>query len=214
MTRTFRLAPALAALVLAVTGCPKDDTTTTTTPPPATGTATPAETGAPVATATASPSTTSPDAATGRWNVRYDWSGGLSIYHHYSLAIEGDDTAKVVFKVKPMRQDEVTVEDTLTAGEFAELKGLFAAVNFDEVTTKPRKVRVMDIGQTTISREVAGAAKHEVVENPAQQAATDIKPLRVWLDQRVRLYLEKSGVGPKKKAAPSPSPAASPANTP
>lgn len=203
MTRSLRFAPALVAVVLALTGCPKDDTTTTTTPPPAT--ATPAETASPLTTPAAVPTA-------GTWSVRYDWSGGLSIYHHYSLAIEGADTAKVVFKVKPMRQEEVTVEDTLDAAQVAELKGLFEFVKFDEVTTKPRKVRVMDIGQTTIAREVDGK-KHEVMENPAQQAATDIKPLRQWLDQRVRMYLEKSGVAPKK-SAPAPAPAASPAKTP
>jgi hypothetical protein len=208
---SLRLAPALVAIVLAVTGCPKDDTTTTTTPPPAT--ATPAGTAMPIATPTAVPMATSTAATTGTWNVRYDWTGGLSIYHHYSLAIEGTDTAKVVFKVKPMRQEEVTLEDTLDAAQFAELKGLFEFVKFDEVTTKPRKVRVMDIGQTTIAREISGNAKHEVMENPAQQAATDIKPLRQWLDQRVRLYLEKSGVAPKK-SAPAASPAASPVKTP
>lgn len=211
MTRSLRLATALFAILLAVTGCPKDDTTTTTTPPQAT--ATHAETAAPTTTPAAVPTATSSDATAGKWSVRYDWSGGLSIYHHYSLAIEGADTAKVVFKVKPMRQDEVTVEDTLDASQFAELKGLFEAVKFDQVTTKPRKVRVMDIGQTTISREIAGGTKHEVMENPAQQAETDIRPLRQWLDQRVRLYLEKSGVAPKK-STPAPSPAASPAKTP
>lgn len=203
MTRSFRLV-SLAALAFGLTGCPKDDTTTTTTPPPTTAT--------PEATATATPDATPSDATSegGTWNVRYGWSGGLSIYHHYSLAIEGDETAKVVFKVKPMKQEEVTVEDTLDASEFAELKGLFAAVNFDEVTTRPRKVRVMDIGQTTITREIEGGAKHEVVENPAQQATADIRPLRKWLDTRVRQYLEESGVAPKKRTTPAASPTATP----
>jgi hypothetical protein len=213
MTRSLRfvcLALSLAALVLAATGCPKDDTTTTATPLPTATTATPAETttAAPTATPPAVADATPADVSAAPWSIRYDWSGGLSIYHHYSLAIEGKNTAKVVFKVKPMRQDEVTVEDTLDEETFKELKGLFALVNFDEVTTKPRRVRVMDIGQTTITRDLGGK-KHEVMENPAQQAATDIKPLRQWLDQRVRLYLEKSGVGPKK-STPAPSPAATP----
>jgi len=213
MIRT-RSALLLAAVVLAVSGCPKDDTTTTaTTPvasPAASGSPMAMETPAasPMATATASTAT----AATAPFSVRYTWSGGLSIYHHYELAIEGAETAKVVFRVKPMRQDEVTVQDTLDADQVKELMGLFAMVKFDEVKTAPRKVRVMDIGQTLVVREMGGA-KHEVMENPANQATTDIKPLRQWLDTKVRLYLDKSGVGPKR-STPAPTPAASPTKTP
>lgn len=214
-SRLAILVPALATVVLAVTGCPKDEKPTTPTPvaaasatPGEMATATPMATPMATATATASAMTSAP------FRVKYTWSGGLSIYHHYELAIDGADTAKVVFKVKPMRQDEVTVTDTLDADQVKELTGLFEMVKFDEVKTQPRKIRVMDIGQTLITREMGGA-KHEVMENPAQQATTDIKPLRQWLDTRVRLYLEQSGVGPKRKPTPSPSPAssASPAPT-
>ena len=163
---------------------------------------------------TATPMATSSNVATGTpFTVRYTWSGGLSIYHRYELALDGADTAKVTFKVKPMRQDEVTVQDTLDADQVKELMGLFEMVKFDEVKTAPRKVRVMDIGQTLIVRDMGGA-KHEVMENPANHATTDIKPLRQWLDAKVRLYLEKSGVGPKKNPPASPAPTASPAKTP
>lgn len=205
-----------AAIVLAVTGCPKDDTTTTATPVPSTTaspaasavvSATPSET-----TAMATPMATSVAMKTAPFTVRYTWSGGLSIYHHYELFIDGADTAKVVFKVKPMRQDEVTVNDTLDADQVKELLGLFEMVKFDDVKTQPRKVRVMDIGQTVVTREMGGV-KHEVMENPAQQSASDIKPLRQWLDTKVRHYLDKSGVGPRKKA-PDASPAPSPTKTP
>lgn len=214
----IRMRPALllAALVLAVSGCPKDDTNTTATPvaiasPAASASATPIAMGTPPASPIATLTATA-TAATAPFTVRYTWSGGLSIYHHYELAIEGSETAKVVFKVKPMRQDEVTVQDTLDADQVKELMGLFAMVKFDEVKTAPRKVRVMDIGQTLVVREMGGA-KHEVMENPANQATTDIKPLRQWLDTKVRLYLDKSGVGPKR-STPAPTPAASPTKTP
>ena len=202
-SRSLRFVP-LAALLLLALGCPKDDKNTSPTPVP-TSSAQPAGTVEGLATQ-ASPAgtveglaTPAPTTATkGAWRVLYTWSGGLSIYHHYSLEIDGSgDQAKVVFKVKPMRQDEVRVDDVLDAAEVAELQGLFAQVKFDEVTTAQRKVRVMDIGQTTITREMDGKKK-EVMENPAQQATTDIKPLRSWLDARVKMYLEKSGVAPKK----------------
>ena len=157
----------------------------------------------PMTTSTASTASAEP------WNVGYKWSGGLSIYHYYDLQITGSDTAKVVFKVKPLRQDEIVVEDTLSADEFAELKGLFSAVGFDSVTSQPRGVRVMDIGQTVISRETGGK-KHEVTENPNQKASADIKPLKSWFDTRVRAYLDEAGVGPKK-APPAASPTATPA---
>lgn len=205
MTRALILA-SVVSLALAASGCPKEEPAATATPVPSATAMT-----SPVASPAASPIPTTDGAVSSApWNVSYKWSGGLSIYHYYDLSISGTDTAKVTFKVKPMKQEEIVVEDTLSAEEFAELKGLFAAVSFDGVKSEPRKVRVMDIGQTTIAREIAGGAKHEVMENPNQKATGDIKVLKSWFDGRVRMYLDKAGVGPKK-AAPAASPAATPA---
>ena len=208
MTGSLRFAPLLAtlSLALAASGCPKDDAGTGTTPVPSPT----APDSTPTPGSIPGPTGTPPDAADGReWSVSYRWSGGLSIYNYYELDIRGADGAEVVFKVKPLKHDEVTVEDTLDPDEFAELKGLFAAADFDKVTVEPRKVRVMDIGQTVIRREIAGEEAHEVTENPAQRASGDIQALRKWFDTRVRAYLDEAGVSPKKRA-----PAASPTVTP
>lgn len=192
VTRTLPLAPAFALLLAASSGCPKDDGRTGATPIPSReDAATPH--GSP------GPTATMPVTSPSSWAISYRWSGGLSIYQYFDLTITGAETAAVVFKVKPLRGEEVTVEDTLSPAELGELLRLFDAVKFDEVGTQPRKVRVMDIGQTVIGREGTGRAKHEVMENPAQQASSDLRPLKQWFDDRVRQYLEEAGVAPGRR---------------
>lgn len=210
MTRRLLLLPA-AALALAMAGCPKEEPATNATPAAspaasamASPDASPAATGVsamatPDAAATPGSGTGSATATSGEQTITYRWSGGLSLYQYYEMTIRGTDTATVLFKVKPLRTEEKTVEDTLTAEEFATLKRLFAETKFDDATTEPRKIRVMDIGQTVIARESDGKKK-EVIESPTQTVAAgyELRPLRKWFDDRVRTYLEKAGVAPRK----------------
>ena len=205
MTRRLLLLPA-TLLVASLTGCPKEEPVATATPVPsatAMATADAMASATPVATGAMAMATPTPDAASGEQSITYRWSGGLSPYQYYELNIRGSDTAKVTFKVKPLRTEERVVEDTLTAEQFGELKRLFTEVKFDEVTTEPRKIRVMDIGQTVITRE-SGASKKEVIESPTQTVAPgyEIRPLRKWMDERVRAYLEQAGVAPGGKKPP------------
>ena len=209
--RSLALLLALLASAVVASGCPKDGGTSTPTPVPSATQVADATAGSDTSRSTPTPVPSAAPLKDGQaWTIGYRWSGGLSIYHHYEMSITGAETAKVVFKVKPTRQDEVTVEDTLSADEFAELKGLFAAVDFDKVGTQKRRVRIMDIGQTVISREIAGGSKHEITENPNDQAASDIRPLKSWFDGRVRAYLDKAGVAPKKRGDVSPTPTPAP----
>lgn len=212
---------ALAVLALTQPGCPKDDKTNAATPMAtatgASGMATasplssPTEMGmaSPMASPTGSPSMESASAA-GQTKIHYRWSGGLSPYQYYEMTIQGDETADVVFKIKPIKSEEKTVTDTLDAATFAELKALFDSTQFETLTEQPRKVRIMDIGERAITLERAGRTK-KVIENGSTTASGDLQGLRKWLDVRVRKYMDQSGVGPKRPADPKASPAASPA---
>jgi len=203
--------PLLAcALLLAACGPRGDKHSGTATPAPA---ASPAATSGLVAAPSAPPNATttveptpSPadpaPAAAGETVIHYRWSGGFSMYQYYAATIRGKDTAKIVFVVKPGRDSEKRVEDTLDAAQFAELKSLFDKVNFDKVGETARGVRIMDIGQVAISREGGGHERHEVIENGQTKADADITALRQWFDPHIRQWLEKSGVG-LKKAAPA-----------
>ena len=200
----IRLSLSLAVVSLLALGCPKDEPVHTPTPVPVATTDGAVTMMSPVSSATPAPVTT-PITTLGNeqvdTSITYKWGGGLSIYRNYELSIQGGRTAKVVFRVAPVRSAEKTVEDTLTEEQFSELKRIFADVKFDDVQTQPRKVRIMDIGQTEITRTTGGKTK-TVMENPVTTATTDIKPLRKWFDERVRKYLETAGVAPATQATP------------
>lgn len=206
----------LAAFALTAAGCPKEDRGASKGPGPAASAAPTMESSSGPASLPTRPASTEPTpkaadgapAAAGETVVQYRWSGGLSIYRFYALTVRGADTAKVTFVVAPLRQDEKRVEDTLDAAQFAELKSLFDKVNFDGIGQKPRNVRILDIGQTVISREGGGHAKKEVLENGNTTIDGDDAALKAWLDEHVRLYLDRAGVGLKPRASsPTPTPA-------
>ena len=140
-------------------------------------------------------------AKNGETVINYRWSGGLSVYQFESLTIRGTDTAKVSFAVKPVRTEEKHVEDTLDAAQFAELKSLFDKIDFDTIGEKPRGVRILDIGQTVLSREGGGHPRKEVTTNGQLTADRDISPVQGWLDAKVRTYLDRAGVGLKQPGA-------------
>ncbi len=200
----------LVALV-ALSGCPKENTgkeTATPTPAPS---ATPVtmttgtsgmmgshtlSTPAPAASATPAATPQAKDVTA----VRYTWGGGLSPFHHYALDVKGD-VAK--FSVKPMRSDLLTLEDKLSPEDVKLLAKLIDDTKFFDATTAPRKVRIMDIGESTITVWKDGKT-NTVSEGGTTVASSDIKALRKWLDDKVRLYLEKSGA---KQPRPTPTPA-------
>lgn len=215
-----------AAAVLA--GCPKDEGKRNATATPmatASGGAATATTSGAMASPTATtgssatgpshlpapsptmfPTPAAPDespAKKGETVIQYRWGGGFSIFQYYAVTIRGTKTAKVSFVVKPVRDTEKHVEDTLDEKQFDELKALFDKVGFDKVGEKARGVRIMDIGQIVVSREGDGHEKHEVVENGQTMADADIAPLRLWFDAHVRGWMDKAGVGLKKKPAPT-----------
>jgi hypothetical protein len=188
----------LAAFAAGAMGCPKrhDNPYPTPKPTPTRSDAAPTPLGS-IALADPTPS--------GRYSpmtVTYRWSGGLSMYQWISMTITADDTAQVVFKVKPLKTDEKTVNDTLDAAQTKELRDLFDQVKFDDAQMVPRRVKILDLGETLITRDMDGKKK-EVREDPGTSVSTDIHPLRQWFDAHVRTYLDKAGVAP---AHPTPKP--------
>lgn len=183
-----------AALLLA--GCPKKDKD------PGTATPTPGASPAGEMTmASASPTataTTSMD--TNETSLTYRLSGAFGPYQFYELKITGD---RADFVVKPMRTEEKRAEDKLVADDVAKLDKLISDTKFFDATETPRKVRISDIGESTLT-VTKGGKTHTVKESGATMSSTDIKPLRRWLDDKVRLYLEKSGAKPSPKMTETP----------
>lgn len=205
-TRALSLAALLP--VLSLLGCPKDDHGSSAKPeasPTASSSGmTAGPSSLPIASPKMEPTPAAADpapAAAGETVINYRWSGGLSVYQYQAMTIRGTDTAKVSFRVKPIRTDEKQVEDTLDAAQFAELKSLFDKVDFDAVGQKPRGVRILDIGQSVISREGGGHPRKEVMTNGQVTLDRDIGPLQTWLDSHVRTYLDRAGVGLKQPGA-------------
>lgn len=166
-------------------------------------------TSSPAATASASaPSSSSAEPMT----VVYRWSGGFSVYQYYVMTIHvGADSSQIEFKVKPFRGDEKSTTDTLDADQTRSFRALFDQVGFDKLGEGPRPARIMDIGESRISKTVGGTTKELFENGTTTVAGGDIAPLRDWFDQHTRLYLQRSGARPAGVSSPAPSPSPSPA---
>ncbi len=188
----FRLRIFAVSMALLMPGCPKEEASTRATPAPAVSPSpSPAPT-IPGPPPTPSPLTGVPAAPADV--VRYEWSGGLSIYEYYRLAIERTATGGVAtFVVKPHRAPEATVTDTLPDDEVTALRKLLDEVRFAEAKTEPRKMRVLDVGNTVLTWERNGSVVNQVTESPTEVASRDLRPLRQWLEAKVRRYLERAG---------------------
>ena len=133
--------------------------------------------------------------------IHYRWGGGLSPLHHYELHIRGD---KASFNVKPMKSEEKKHEETLSREEIAALVKMIEDVKFFDATESPRKVRIMDIGEAQITVWKDGKV-HTVRESGTTQMSPEVKPLKKWLDDKTRVYLQKTGAlpGPKMTETPA-----------